>query len=197
MALTFLVNTIAADATVITNPFYEAYLCTQAIGADLDESEITAAMESSSLRAILPVINGQERVEAILDPGCQIVATLEQVSMVLALCYDLTIRLYMVLANGGVDQPLGLVRNVPFLIRTITLYLQVHVLHTPTYDILLGHPFNILTQSVVRNFADENQTITILNPNTGQKATVPTITCGTFCFTERNPHKCKIHSLDF
>ena len=194
MALTFLVNTIAADTTVITNPFYEAYLCTQAIGADLDESEITAAMESSSLRAILPVIDGQERVEAILDPGCQIVAMSEQVSTVLALCYDLTICLHMVSANGGVDQLLGLACNVPFLVRTITLYLQVHVLHTPAYDILLGHPFNILTQSVVRNFADENQTITILNPNTGQKAT---ITCGTFCFTERNPHKCKIHSLDF
>ena len=196
MALTFLVNTIAADATV-TNPFYEAYLRTQAIGADLDQSEITAAMESSLLCAILPIIDGQERVEAILDPGCQIVAMLEQVSTALALYYDLTIRLHMVSANGGVDQLLGLACNVPFLVRTITLYLQVHVLHTPAYDILLGHPFDILTQSVVRNFADENQTITILDPNTGRKATVPTIPRGTFRFAERNPHKCKVHSSDF
>ena len=102
----------------------------------------------------------------------------------------------MVLANSGVDQLLGLAGNVPFLVGTITLYLQVHVLHAPAYDILLGHPFNILTQSVVRNFADENQTITILDPNTGRKVTVPTIPRGTFRFTEQNLYKCKIHSSD-
>ena len=95
------------------------------------------------------------------------------------------------------DQLLGLACNVPFLVGTITLYLQVHVLRTPAYDILLGRPFDILTQSIVRNFADENQTITILDPNTSRKATVPTIPCGMFCFTEWNPHKCKVHSLDF
>jgi hypothetical protein len=185
------------DATVITDPVYEAYLHAQVIGADLNESEITVAMESSSLRAILPVIDGQERVEAILDPGCQIVAMSEQVSTALALCYDLTIRLHMVSANGGVDQSLRLARNVPFLVGTITLYLQVHILHAPAYDILLGCPFDVLTQSVVRNFADENQTITILDPNTSCKATVPTIPCSTFRFAKRNPHKCKIHNSDF
>ena len=146
---------------------------------------------------ILPIINRQERVEVILDPGCQVVTMSEQVLMAHALCYNPTIRLHMVLANGGVDQLLGLACNVPFLIGTITLYLQVHVLHTPTYDILLGRPFNILTQSVVRNFADKNQTITILDPNTGRKVTVPTIPCSTLCFTEQNLHKCKIHSSDF
>ena len=90
------------DTTVITNPFYEAYLHAQVIGADLDESEITIATESSLLHTIRPLINVQERVEAILDPGCQIVAMSEQVSMVLALCYDPTICLHMVSANGGV-----------------------------------------------------------------------------------------------
>ena len=186
-----------ADATVITDPFYEAYLHAQAIGADLDKSEITVATESSSLRAILPIIDRQERVEAILDPGCQIVAMSEQVWTAHTLCYDPTIRLHMVLANGGVDQSLGLACNVPFLVGTITLYLQVHVLHAPAYDILLGRLFDVLTQSIVRNFTDENQTITILDPNTSRKATVPTILHGTFHFAKRNPHKCKIHSSDF
>ena len=186
-----------ADTTVITDPFYKAYLCAQAISADLDESEITIATESSSLCAILPIIDGQERVEAILDLGCQIVAMLEQVLTTLALCYDPTIHLHMVLVNGGVDQSLGLAHNVPFLVSTITLYLQVHVLHAPAYNILLGRPFDVLTQSIVRNFADENQTITILDSNTGQKATVPTIPHSTFRFAEQNLHKCKVHSSDF
>jgi gag-polyprotein putative aspartyl protease len=185
-----------ADATVIADP-YKAYLRAQATSADPAESGITIAAESSALRAILPVINGQERVEAILDPGCQIVTMSEQVSTALALSYDPTIRLHMVSANGGVDQSLGLAHNVPFLVGTITLYLQVHVLRAPTYDILLGHPFNVLTQSVVRNFSNENQTIAILDPNTGHKATIPTIPRGTFRFAKRNTHKCKIHEQDF
>ena len=33
---------------------------------------------------------------------------------------------------------------------------------------------DVLTESVVRNFANEDQTITIFDPNTGQQATVPT-----------------------
>jgi hypothetical protein len=90
----------------------------------------------------------------------------------------------MVSANGGIDQLLGLVCNIPFLVREITLYLQVHVLHALAYNILLGQPFDILTQSVVHNFADKNQTITILDPNTGQKATIPTIPQGSFHFAD-------------
>ena len=81
----------------------------------------------------------------------------------------------MVLANRGVDQTLRLVRNVVFIVSKITLYLQVHILCSPAYDILLGQPFDILTQSVVRNYCNKNQTITIRDPNTGKTATVPTI----------------------
>ena len=81
----------------------------------------------------------------------------------------------MVLANGGVDQPLGLTRNVVFIVGKITLYLQVHILCSPAYDILLGRPFDILTQSMVRNYRDKNQTITICDANTGKTATVPTV----------------------
>ena len=33
---------------------------------------------------------------------------------------------------------------------------------------------DVLTESVVRNFANEDQTITIFDPNTGRRATVPT-----------------------
>jgi hypothetical protein len=95
-------------------------------------------MESNALRAILPMIADQEQVEAILDPGCQIVAMSEEVCIALGIVYDPNVRLNMVLANGGVDQSLGLAKNVPFKISKITVYLQVHVLRQPAYDILLG-----------------------------------------------------------
>ncbi|KAJ7101247.1 hypothetical protein B0H15DRAFT_769685 [Mycena belliarum] len=54
----------------------------------------------------------------------------------------------------------------------------VHVVRSPAYDILLGRPFDVLTESVVRNFSNENQTITICDPNTGKVATVPTVPRG-------------------
>ena len=177
-------RTLPADATIIADP-YEAFLKTRPSCHDCPEEAIEVAAESNSLRAILPIIDGQEKVEAILDPGCQIVAMSEEVCTALALPYDPDIRLNMVSANGGVNQSLGLARNVAFLVGEITLYLQVHVLRSPAYDILLGRPFDILTQSVVRNFRDENQTITIVDPNTGKKATVPTIPRGSYQFTEK------------
>jgi len=123
----------------------------------------------------------------------------EEVCNMLALPYDPTIRLNMVSVNGGVNQSLGLACNVPFIIGNLTLYLQVHVLRDPAYNILLGRPFNILTQSVVRNFSNEDQMITILNPNTGKRATVPTIPCGTFHFAARHAphHKCTRQQQDF
>ena len=77
-------------------------------------------------------------------------------------------------ANGEVDPSLGLARNVPMRIGDITLYVQVHIIRSPAYDILLGRPFDVLTERVVRSFTNEDQTITIFDPNTGRRATVPT-----------------------
>ncbi|ETW80155.1 hypothetical protein HETIRDRAFT_171353 [Heterobasidion irregulare TC 32-1] len=96
----------------------------------------------------------------------------------LALIYDPEIVLNMQSANGEIDRSLGLARNVPFLISDITLYLQVHIIQNPAYDVLLGQPFDILTESIVKNYSNEDQTITISDLNTGQQATIPTIRQG-------------------
>ena len=190
------VRTPPPDATIIDDP-YEAYLRENTGIADPTDSNTVVAAESSALRAILPMVDGQDKVEAILDPGCQIVAMSEEVCNALALHYDPTIRLNMMSANGGIDQSLGLARNIPFLVGDITLYLQVHILRNPAYDILLGRPFDVLTQSIVRNYPDENQTVTIIDPNTGKKATVSTIPRGSFRFADRHAKKCQVHSQDF
>ena len=80
----------------------------------------------------------------------------------------------MQLANHEVDETLGLTRNVPILIRDIMLYVQFHIIRNLAYDILLGRPFDILVESIVRNYSNEDQTITIHDPNSGRIATVPT-----------------------
>jgi len=64
-------------------------------------------------------------------------------------------------------------------IAGITVYLQIHVIREPAYDILLGRPFDVVTESVVRNYANSDQTITIRDPNeAGRIATIPTIARG-------------------
>ena len=103
----------------------------------------------------------------------------------------------MVSVNGSIDQALRLACNVPFLVSNITLYLQIYILHAPSYDILLGHPFNILTQSIIYNYTDKNQIITIIDLNIGQKATILTIPHGSFRFVDQHAKKEPTQAQDF
>jgi hypothetical protein len=64
--------------------------------------------------------------------------------------------------------------NIPLLFNTITVHLQIHIINAPAYKVLLGRPFDMLTQSQVKNVRDGGQTITITDPNTGQSCTIPT-----------------------
>ncbi|KAF8132728.1 hypothetical protein K438DRAFT_1641978 [Mycena galopus ATCC 62051] len=171
-AATFSNFELPADAIVIPDPFAVYY------DAGNIPEDLIVSMESSAIRSILPVIDNQQQVECIVDGGSQVIAMSEAVCHELALSYDPRIILRMQSANGSVSPLLGLARNVPFRIGDITLYLQVHIVRNPAYDVLLGRPFDVLTQSIIRNFANEDQTITICDPNTGKLATVPTVPRG-------------------
>ena len=59
------------------------------------------------------LINNQEHIEAVIDPGSQIIAMSDAVLHDLGISYNLTIQLNMQSANGTVDRSLGLARNVP------------------------------------------------------------------------------------
>ncbi|OSX66159.1 hypothetical protein POSPLADRAFT_1133345 [Postia placenta MAD-698-R-SB12] len=167
--------TLEPGATIVPDP-YETYL--KHIPHGEHPAEFTVARDSNAIRSIIALVDNKEQIECIVDPGSQIVAMSEEVCLGLNLLFDPTIQLNMQSANGEVDRSLGLIRNVPFRIGEIVLYLQAHVIRNAAYDILLGRPFDVLTQSVVKNFADENQTITILCPNTGETVTIPTILSG-------------------
>ena len=163
---------------IIIPDVYEQYLNNLAPSESPDPSIIVVAKDSHALRSIHMFVNHQEKVECIVDPGCQIIAMSEAVCHDLGLAYDPSIRLNMQSANGELDKSLGLAHNVPCCITDITLYLQVHVIWSPAYDILVGRPFNVLTESVVKNYANEDQTIMICNPNSGKRATIPTVPRG-------------------
>jgi hypothetical protein len=153
------------EETSITVPdVYETYIDSLAPGErpiPLDD-----AQELHALQSIMMVIDNREEVEGMIDPGSQIIAMSEAVCHDIGLVYNLSIKLNMQSANDGVDQSLGLSRNVPCKINTITLYLQIHIIWSPAYDILLGRPFDVLTELTVNIFPNEDQTITIINPNT-------------------------------
>ena len=176
-ASSFAVNQLPNDAA-IADDLYDEYYRTLPAGQAPDKSRLIVAKESYALRAVIPLVNNHLKVESILDPGCQIIAMSEDVCHELSLAYDPSVVLHMESANGSVDPSLGLARNVPFLVGTITVYLQVHVIRSPAYDILLGRPFDVLTESIVRNFKNEDQTITLHDPNSGQVTTLPTIARG-------------------
>ncbi|KAJ7340893.1 hypothetical protein DFH08DRAFT_925334 [Mycena albidolilacea] len=163
---------LPSNAFIVPDPYECFYNCGEI------PDDLVVSMESSAIRSILPTVDNRQVVESIVDGGSQIVAMSEAVCHELSLPYDPRIVLKMQFANSSVSPSLGLARNVPFTIGDITLYLQVHVVRNPAYDILLGRPFDVLTQSVARNLADENQTITICDPNTGKVTTVPTVPRG-------------------
>jgi len=145
------------------------------------------------------LIDNQTHVESIINPGLQIIAISNTICHDLGLHYDPQIQLNMQSMNGTVDKSLGLARNIPCHIGDITLYLQIHIICNPAYDILIGRPFNILTKSIVHNYANEDQTITICDLNLGEVTTIPTLPRGSckhrfkpdketqnFCVASRN-----------
>jgi hypothetical protein len=187
MLASFAMATSSYHTEDIVTDTHEQYLKTVQAPADLQD-DIQVAAESNALCTILLVVDGQDQVEAILDLGCQVVTMSEEVCNVLAIAYNPDVCLSMVSANRGIDQLLGLVHNVSFLVGDITLYLQVHILRSPVYDILLGQPFDILTQSIVGNYRNKNQTITIKDPNSGKSMTILTVACGSHRFAKRHAH---------
>ncbi|KAF5379957.1 hypothetical protein D9757_010240 [Collybiopsis confluens] len=115
-----------------------------------EPKQIFVAKASESLRCIYPLINGSLKVESLYDTGSQIVSISEEKAMEAGLSWD----------------------------PDIVLYMQVHVIRNPAYDLLLGSPFDTLTESCVRTTKDGNKTITIHDPNTHQRAVVPTYARG-------------------
>ncbi|KAG5349423.1 hypothetical protein C0989_004003, partial [Termitomyces sp. Mn162] len=108
---------------------------------------LTVAKDSQSLRTVMMLIDNKEEVECIHDSGSQIISMSAEIASDIGLSYDPNIVLNMQSANGTMDQLLGLARNVPCTIGDITIYLQIHVLRSPAYDILLGRPFDVLTRT--------------------------------------------------
>ena len=165
-------------ALVIPDPI-ESYCRSLPKGAKPDPERLIVADENAAVRSVLALVDNNRTKECILDSGCQVITISKAISHELAISYDPTFRISMQSANGALDMSLGLARNVPFKIGPVTFYMQAHVIDSTAYDVLLGRPFDVLTESVIRNFKNEDQTITIHDPNSGKHITVLTLARGT------------------
>ena len=155
---------------------------------DAYTDDVVVGAATQKLRAIAAWVNDQAMVECILDPGSQIVAISATKCYELGIPYDHTATIPMQSANGAVDRTLGLARNVLFELRGgIVLQLQMHVVDTSSYDILLGRPFDVLVSCIAKNDPSGRQEIVVTCPNTGRSLTLPTYARGEAPRTSREP----------
>ena len=120
------------------------------------------------------LFRSKHRFECIIDGGSQIVAMSNSVWAKLGNNLQMDKSITMETANTSVSATQGRLHNVKFTFRDLDLYLQVQVVPRAPYEILLGRPFLMLTTCTTRNWPDGDQQITIIDPNSGQTATIPT-----------------------
>ena len=126
---------------------------------------LIVAKESHVLHSIIPIIDSCLPIKCILDSGCQIIGMSHAIWMMLKSQLNPKHTVSMQSTNGTVDRSLGIIKNLAFHFRMIELQLQVHIIKDSAYDILLGCPFDVLPESSIKNYRNEDQTITIMDPN--------------------------------
>lgn len=172
--------------TIVVNDPVAHYLETLPEGEK--PAVVLSATDSQSLRAIWPIINNVGPEECLLDGGSQIVSMAEEVANHLELSWDPDICIHMQSANKQIERTLGLARNVPFKLGKITVFLQVHIIKSAAYKVLLGRPFDALTQSEYVNSKDGGMRMTLQCPNTHKRETFATYARGEV------PHSVKTHN---
>jgi hypothetical protein len=164
-------NGMAKGSVVVSDPVVQ-YL--NALAPGEKPKPVIVAAESYALRTVYPLINGVGEVESLLDPGSQIVSMSRAVARTLQVTWDPDIVVHMESANKSLEKTLGLAKNVPFVFGSITVYLQIHVIENVAYKVLLGRPFDTITESVVKNSKDGSQSLTLTDLNTGERCEMST-----------------------
>lgn len=161
---------------VVMNDPYLQYL--DSLKPDEEPQPVYVAAESQSIRAVHPLVNSRDHMECILDGGSQVVSMSFEVAEKLGLHWNPDIVIHMQSANQQIQPTLGLAKNVPFHFGEITVYLQVHIVQKAAYKILLGRPFDVLTESEIKNLKDGGQYLVLKDPNTGTRVRVGTVDRG-------------------
>jgi hypothetical protein len=98
----------------------------------------------------------------------------ESVAAALGLHWNPDKTIHMLSASSDITMSQGTAEMVPFRFGEITFYMQMHIFANPSYEVLLGRPWDVHTSSVVESFRDGGQKITLTDPSTGQRCVIPT-----------------------
>ncbi|KDQ53408.1 hypothetical protein JAAARDRAFT_49857 [Jaapia argillacea MUCL 33604] len=137
--------------------------------------DLITGKHSLPLWIVRPIINDKLSCECILDPGAQIVVMRKDVWIALGHPRDSKVFILMESANNSKNQTLGLLKDVKFTFGPVSLYLQVQVVDSTLFEVLLGCPFFSLLNSLLEDTPDGEVQITLTNPNTGKSVTIPTM----------------------
>jgi len=132
------------------------------------------APDRAHLRVMPAIVNGVSEKEVLLDSESQIVSMTKKVAAANKVAWDPNLNIQMQSANGSLFRMCRLARNVLFTLGGVTVLLQVHIMEEVPYTVLMGRPFDSITESRIINDQKENQTVYITCPNTGAMVTIPT-----------------------
>lgn len=135
---------------------------------------LVTAAESEKIRVFYPVINNARREESIFDEGSQVCSASEEAAQALGISWDPDLRIGLQSSNRSTAKTLGLARNVPINCgNNVVAYVQFHIVKDAAYKVLLGRPFLTVMSAEASNKLDGRHTITLTDPNAGQRVVVP------------------------
>ncbi|KXN89045.1 hypothetical protein AN958_06396 [Leucoagaricus sp. SymC.cos] len=136
--------------------------------------EVNAARDTATLRVIPALINKVCEEEGLLDSGSQIISMSCEAAITCRIIWDPELTINIQSVNGQITKTCGLAKNVSFNFGNVTIHLQVHVIEQAPYRVLLGRPFDVITESQIINSTEGHQFISITDPNTGECTSLST-----------------------
>lgn len=146
-----LVTTKKVAANVLSEEPLDSYLSSfmepksSSVFLDVHKYESPSASSSAApslpLRVIHPSFAPGVEPECILDGGAQIVVMRKDIWEKLQSPITANKAMAMESANSGRTLTLGLVENQPVRIGPVTIYLQIQVVESAPFEVLLGRPF--------------------------------------------------------
>ncbi|KAH6911874.1 hypothetical protein BKA70DRAFT_1098896 [Coprinopsis sp. MPI-PUGE-AT-0042] len=140
----------------------------------LPRSDFILSRHSEPLRTVDATILDKLQVKGTMDNGSQVITMHARVWKELGVGRRSDHIMHMESVNGSHNDTLGVIPHLKVNIGGIDFYLQVQVVKDTSFDLLLGRPFTVLARAVTKDHADGGQDITLTDPHTGARVTIPT-----------------------
>ncbi|EIN06903.1 hypothetical protein PUNSTDRAFT_72286 [Punctularia strigosozonata HHB-11173 SS5] len=127
------------------------------------------------LRILRPLIANAVIAECVIDSGSEAVLMRRDVWLATGLPLYEDDAISLTAANSTTTRTIGGLRNVPFNIGGMEVFLQVQVIEHAPWEVLLGRSFLAHTSCITSDKTDGSSTLTLTNPETGERIRVPTL----------------------